>query len=223
MSLVNLNMGGARMAKKTSLNSPNHRRFLKNSLQKGRLFCLGSNNFIKSSQPEGKQKVSSAKHKFLKKSGMTFKEIFQFKYDPYISTMQRLANFIGKDKFIEMLKKASAEVATQRVKNIIRNLPKNDFDTFIKTLVFTPFFKNTLSMEIIERTDKVLEIKITECLWAKTVLNLKEPDAADIGYALICCPEIATALAFNPKIKTIRTKTLMQGDDCCNPRLVWEG
>jgi len=79
-----------------------------------------------------------------------------------------------------MLKKASAEVAEQHVKNIIRNLLKNDFNTYIKTMIFTPLFKNTLSMEIVEKTDKVLEIKITECLWASIIRELKEPDAVDI-------------------------------------------
>ena len=130
--------------------------------------------------------------------------------------------YIGKDKFIKMLKKASSEVAEQNVKNIIPNLPKNDFDTFINTMVLTPF-KNTLSMEIVEKTDKVLEIKITECLWAKTIREFKEPDAVDIGYVLVCYPEIATTEAFNPKLKVIRTKTLMQGHDCCNTRIVWKG
>jgi len=170
-----------------------------------------------------KQKIPIAKHKFLKKFGMSFEGVFQFKYGPYISTLQRLANIIGKDKFIKMLKKASSEVAEQSVKNIIRNLPKNDFDTYIKKMIFTPLFKNTLSMEIVERTDKVLELKITECLWAKTIREIKEPDAVDIGYALACYPEIATTEAFNPKLKVIRTKTLMQGHDCCNSRIVWEG
>lgn len=211
------------MDKKILSDSLNRRGFLTNILPTGAMFCLGHNNLLDTSRAHKKQKVPTAKHKFLKISGMSFEEVFQFKYGPYISTMQRLANYIGKDKFIEMLKKASSEVAEQRVKNIIRNLPKNDFDTFINMMIFTPLFKNTLSMEIVEKTDKVLEIKITECLWAKTVRELKEPDAVDIGYALICYPEIATTEAFNPKLKVIRTKTLMQGHDCCNTRIVWKG
>jgi len=211
------------MDKKILSDSLNRRRFLTNILPTGAMFCLGHNNLLDTSRANKRQNVLTAKHKFLKKSGMSLEEVFQFKYGPYISTMQRLVNYIGKDKFIKMLKKASSEVAKQSVKNIIRNLPKNDFDTFVNTMVFTPLFKNTLSIEIVEKTDKVLEIKITECLWAKTVRELKEPDAVDIGYALICYPEIATTEAFNPKLKVIRTKTLMQGHDCCNSRIVWKG
>jgi len=209
--------------KKILSDSLNRRRFLTNVLPSGAMICLGGNYLLDTSRVHKKQKVPTAKHKFFKKSGMSFEEVFKFKYGPYISTLQRLANLIGKDKFIKMLKKASAEAAEQRVKNIIRNLPKNDFDTFINTMVFTPLFKDTLSMDVVEKTDKVLEIKITECLWAKTVRELKEPDAVDIGHALACYPEIATTEAFNPKLKVIRTKTLMQGHNCCNSRIVWKG
>jgi hypothetical protein len=211
------------MDKKILSDSLNRRRFLTNVLPSGEMLCIGSDNLLDTSRVHKKQKVSTVKQKFSKKSNMSFEEVFQFKYTPYISTLQRLANIIGKDKFIKMLREASAEVAEQRVKNIIRNLPKNDFDTYIKTMIFTPLFKNTLSMEIVEKTDKVLEIKITECLWANTIRELKEPDAVDIGYALVCYPEIATTEAFNPKLKVIRTKTLMQGHDCCNSRIVWKG
>jgi len=211
------------MDKKILSDSLNRRRFIINVLPSGAMLCLGGSNLLDASRVHKKQNVPTAKHKFSKKSGMSFEEVFQFKYGPYISTLQRLANVIGKDEFIKMLKKASAEVAEQRVKNIIRNLPENDFDTYINTMIFTPLFKNTLSMEIVEKTDKVLEIKITECLWANTIRELKEPDAVDIGYALVCYPEIATTEAFNPKLKVIRTKTLMQGHDCCNTRIVWKG
>ena len=120
------------MDKKILSDSLNRRSFLTNILPTGAMFCLGHNNLLDTSGAPKKQKTSTAKHKFLKKSGMSLEEVFQFKYGPYISTMQRLANYIGKDKFIKMLKKASSEVAKQSVKNIIRNLPKNDFDTFIK-------------------------------------------------------------------------------------------
>jgi hypothetical protein len=76
-----------------------------------------------------------------------------------------------------------------------------------------------ITFEVVERTDRVWEIKVTECLMAKT---FREAGAADIGYAVQCSGDPALCRGFNPKIRQLRTKTLMQGDDCCNHRWVWE-
>ena len=79
--------------------------------------------------------------------------------------------------------------------------------------------KRTLTLDIIEKTDTVLQVKATERLWAKT---FRDANAAEIGYASICYPDYEGAPAYNPKMKMIRTKTLMQGHDYCNHRFIWE-
>jgi hypothetical protein len=60
---------------------------------------------------------------------------------------------------------------------------------------------------------------VKKCLWAKV---FRDGDAADIGYAMVCYPDYAVARGLNPKLKLIRTKTLMQGDDGCSLRYVME-
>jgi hypothetical protein len=77
-----------------------------------------------------------------------------------------------------------------------------------------------LTFDIVQDSDKVFEMRVSECLWAKT---FKEANAADIGFKLICSEDYVTAEAFNPNIKLIRDKTLMQGHDCCNHRYVVKG
>jgi hypothetical protein len=47
-------------------------------------------------------------------------------------------------------------------------------------------------------------------------------NAGDIGFASICYGGEAMAAAFDRRLKLIRTKTLMQGDDSCLCRWVWE-
>lgn len=91
------------MDKKILSDSLNRRVFLTNILPMGPIFCFGHNNLLGTSRAHKTQKVSTTKHKFFKKSGMSFEEVFQL-------------------------------------------------------------FKNTLSMEVVKKTDKVLGIKITECL-----------------------------------------------------------
>jgi hypothetical protein len=83
-----------------------------------------------------------------------------------------------------------------------------------------PIIQHALEAEIVEQTPDAFEYRVTKCLWSKA---FRESAAADIGYAIICHPDYAVARSLNPKLKLIRTKTLMQGDDCCVLRYVMEG
>jgi len=135
--------------------------------------------------------------------------------------MKILARDIGHDKFIEMLKKASSEAIAEATKKRAQDLPKKDLAAFLAPMKADPYFWNhVLTYEFVEDTEKAAEIKVTECLFAKT---FREMDAADIGYVALCDTNFAAAPAFNPKMKMIRAKTLMQGHDCCNHRWIMEG
>ena len=81
-----------------------------------------------------------------------------------------------------------------------------------------PIAAHSLTMEIIRDTDTVFEMRVTECLLAKVY---REAKAADLGFNCVCWADYAQAEAFNPKIKLIRDKTLMQGHDHCNHKYVF--
>lgn len=201
----------------------NRRQFLKNVLPAGTLFCLGCSNLFAVPVAGDKHKVSAEKHKFLEDSGMTAEEVFKFAVENSAPIMQNLAKDIGKEKFIEMLKKASYEQNEQFVAGMTKNLPKKDmgaFADFMNNLISSPLSKKAYTYEIVKKTDKVFEMKFTECLWAKT---FREANAADIGYATHCYPIDAFSHPFNPKIKGTIPKTLMEGHDVCIVRFVWEG
>ena len=78
----------------------------------------------------------------------------------------------------------------------------------------------TLSMEVIEDSETVFEVRITECLSHEVY---KEAGCdGKLGYACVCHGDHGYARGYNPKIKLIRDKTLMEGDDHCNHRYVLE-
>ncbi len=62
-------------------------------------------------------------------------------------------------------------------------------------------------------TRDCLQFKVTRCIWADEMRKL---DAAEIGYAFHCCWDLGFCQGLNPAIQFTRTKTLMQGDDCCD-------
>jgi hypothetical protein len=190
------------------------RKFIKSLLASGTSFCfLGCPNFIKAQTNE--------QHKFEIDSKMSFQKVFGFAYQRgFIPLMKIMGQEIGKEKFIDLLKKASNKMANESTKKWAKSLENNDFASFTEPMRNPDhFWKNVLSFEIIEDSETVLEVKIHECLWAKT---FKESNAEDIGYSCICYPDFVAAQAFNPKMKLERTKTLMQGNDCCNHRWILE-
>ncbi|MBC8552682.1 MAG: L-2-amino-thiazoline-4-carboxylic acid hydrolase [Bacteriovoracaceae bacterium] len=183
----------------------NRRQFLTKYLLAGTLSCMGCKNLFAQTKEEKKIVENNNEHQFLKASDMTYEEIFNFAYrDNLIPQFLSIAEYMGREKFIEMLKETASEAFTKD------NIMKNWANSYNKT-----FWNQVLNREIIEKTDKVYEIKVTECLWAKT---FREANAADIGYAAICHTDYATAEASNEKM--IRTKTLMQGDEYCNHRWI---
>jgi len=160
--------------------------------------------------------AAKGKHKFSEKSEMTYEQIYQFAYGGFIPLMKNLAEEVGKARFEEMLKRAASKAAVEETKQLVAKLPKNDLAAYLAPLKSpNPLWQHALTWQVVEESERVAEVKITECLWAKT---FRDAGAGDIGYAAICHGDFAGAPAFNPKMKMTRTKTLMQGHDCCNHR-----
>jgi hypothetical protein len=146
---------------------------------------------------------------------MSYNQIFQMSIGRlFLPTVKAVAAEIGMDK----LQKVLMEDMKKRVAEQVKNLPSRELQNFAQFFKSPdPFSANTLTFKIVQDSDKVFEMSVSECLWAKT---FKEANAADIGFKLICSGDYVTAEAFNPNIKLIRDKTLMQGHDCCNHKYV---
>jgi predicted hydrocarbon binding protein len=200
--------------------TPTRRDFLTKVLPAGTLACLGCTKLCGLFQSAYAQEAEG-RHKFLADSQWSFADVFGFAFAGYyIPILQGLRSQIGEDEFIDMVKEASAESGRNAGKNMARGVPSNDFASF-KSWATAPdrFFQHALTWDAVEDSETALEVKITECLWART---FREAQAADIGYAGICHGDFAMASAYNPRMRMERTKTLMQGHDCCNHRWLWE-
>jgi predicted ArsR family transcriptional regulator len=64
-----------------------------------------------------------------------------------------------------------------------------------------------------EWTPEVLRLRVTRCMIADEMRQLR---AADVGGAFYCAYDHGFCQGLNPEIRFTRTKTLMQGEDCCN-------
>lgn len=91
------------------------------------------------------------------------------------------------------------------------DLPRRDLQAVIDLLWAT--VGDDLDYTIEEQTPEHMCMKVTRCMWADEMRKL---DAGDIGYVFSCCWDYGFCQGLNPAIQFTRTKTLMQGDDCCD-------
>ena len=158
-------------------------------------------------------------HKFRADSKLTFEQVYTFAFDTYIPEFQILAKELGEEKFDAALEKIALETARRAGEEAASKLASNDFAAFLDSSAKDAYFwDHVLTVETVMQTATVSEIKVTECLWAKT---FRELDAEKLGYILVCNPDFAYCQGFNLHIHLIRTKTLMQGDDYCNHHWCW--
>jgi hypothetical protein len=191
------------------------REFLAKTVPACSLVCLGCTHAL-ALDSDGE------KHKFESDAELTLQQVFNFAYKRNaIPIFRALAKEIGEKELLEMLERASSDLALERGREQAKKVDKNDLRTFTDDFrqPKSRGQKLTLTFEIVEDTDQAFEMKITECIWATT---FREADAADIGYAAVCHGDFAGARGFNSKLKMVRTKTLMEGHDCCNHRYLWQ-
>ena len=142
-------------------------------------------------------------------------------YAAQVPVWRGLEREIGREKLHELMKRAIDEPAREHMTEFAKKLGKNDLAAYTRDFREpSRFWQNVLTFQVVEDTPRAFEVKVTECLWAKTYRDVQ---AGDLGYILSCYADSSAARAFNPKMRLVRTKTLMQGNDCCNHRYVIEG
>lgn len=163
---------------------------------------------------------SQATHKFQREMPpLTYLQWAQQRNARYIGILKHLEKDLGKQRLLELLKKASYAENVALGKRLSSRI--DSMRTFAG-----PFrdensgVGRTIVREIIEDSDTAFEMKVTECL---TETIFRKADAVDLGYACVCHADFGLPEGMDLDFKLIRTKTLMQGHDCCNHRYVLGG
>jgi len=139
--------------------------------------------------------------------GMQFGNLMEF-----IKTLQ---SKMSEEEVVALLNSYSAGVGRRVGEQQARNAPDTSFQQFVATFR-PPRYANSLTHEVVEDSEKVFELRVTECIWAETFGNAGL--GGEIGHAAVCNMDYYWPSAFNPSFKMERTKTLMRGDDYCNHR-----
>ena len=159
-------------------------------------------------------------HSWAEKADMSWEEIFRFAFQKdQIPLFKALSERLGREEFVRLLQDTVDAVVRTKTAGRAPMIP--DLLTLAARMRnMPPLMQHALEAEIVEQTPEAFEYRVKRCLWAKV---FREEEAADIGYAIICYPDYAVARSLNPRLKLIRTATLMQGDGSCRLRYVMEG
>jgi hypothetical protein len=193
---------------------PGRRKFLRTLIATCPLFYIGGTGRTVQSTGE--------KHKFLENANLSYAQVFDFAFAGFfLPIIRNLGMERDRGEYIEALKRAAEAAGKQSGQFMAKRSPKISLAAYVEVMKNPDlFWQHVLTAEIVEDEEDVFEIKVSECLWAKT---FREAQAGNIGYATICYQDYAMCQGFSPKLRMIRDKTLMQGHDFCNHRWVWEG
>lgn len=185
------------------------RSFLIQSLPACAFACLGLSKLSVAAGKNESNMEMFYEHKFDKKVDWSYEQAYRWRNKLFVDRLNRITKYLGREIVIDALKKSTEEYYS----SIATYKPENTLQNFVKPFFADETYKTILTIEVIDNHEDFVKWRITECLNAKI---FRELNAADIGYATLCHGDEAWARAYNPKIKFVRTKTLMEGDDCCD-------
>jgi hypothetical protein len=134
-----------------------------------------------------------------------------------------LIDELGEEKAYQIIDKHAIKEGKEYGKELMKEreplASKSDLREFWRSLYSEPFWDSCLEIEYLEDSDDCFKYNVTKCIWAHTFQKLGE---TEFGFHTMCMGDYGIAEGLSPNVSLKRSKTLMQGDDCCDFRWVWE-
>jgi hypothetical protein len=126
--------------------------------------------------------------------------------------IEMVSQKIGRDAARAILKEVNQKEAYQRGQSMMKE--QNVIDELVKE-VATWGEGGTWEMDILEKTSTTYFFNVLRCPYYE---KYKELGLEEFGVELSCCRDEPFARGLNPKLKLVRTKTIMEGEDLCDFR-----
>ncbi len=168
--------------------------------------------------------MGSENPKWSEKMNITYEEYFGRSYSiphPGIFRLVReMKAEFGREKAFEILDRAARGLTVEGIKRSVEAVPLHSFQEFVEGRRNKgPIALHGTSEEVLEETDEKQTFNMTGCLWAKA---WREMGGADVGYVWNCRQDFPLVRAMHPSLRLKRSKTLMEGADCCDFTYYWE-
>ena len=110
---------------------------------------------------------------------------------------------------VDVIETARGKMMREIWQNIAQKVGDDSIDSLIANLWSDVFFDYTYTTNDKDETT----MNVTWCLFAEVARELK---LQNLAFHLYCVDDPHIVEGFNPKMGFKRTKTLMEGHDCCN-------
>ena len=135
---------------------------------------------------------------------------------PIVSSLiQGFAEEIGSDKTIKVAKKVINKDAIESGKKLAQEYSGNTMSELTKIVKEVWAKDGAMRIQIIRENDNELFFDVTHCGYSQMyeMMGIKE-----LGFILSCSRDFPFLEGFNPEIELRRTKTIMEGAECCDFR-----
>jgi hypothetical protein len=126
---------------------------------------------------------------------------------------------IGFDKAMQVASKAIQADAMQSGNTAAEKYDGNTLKELLRVVREEWAEENALDFSVLEETDHKLSFNVFRCHYAEMYasLGLKE-----FGFCLSCNRDHSFIKGFNPRMKLFRTRTIMQGAEICDFKILIE-
>ena len=121
---------------------------------------------------------------------------------------------IGRDEALALLTEVNQREAFERGRRLAEACGRNGIDELAEDVAGWGA-GGTMEMEVLERTPTTFFFDVTRCPYFDTY---RELGLEQYGVAFSCCRDEPFARGFNPRLRLVRTQTLMEGADRCDFR-----
>ena len=135
---------------------------------------------------------------------------------PIVSSLiYGFAREIGYEKAVEIARNVISQDAAEAGKKAAQEYSKNTIAVLARIVKEVWAKDNALTLEMLEENETALFFDVTHCANAQVYEKM---GIKDIGFILSCSRDFSFMEGFNPRIELRRTKTIMEGADCCDFR-----
>jgi hypothetical protein len=131
-----------------------------------------------------------------------------------VPVIREVSRIIGKDEALKILKEVNQQEAFQRGQDLMRSEEQNGIEE-LKKDVATWGEGGVWEMDVLEETSTTYFFNVFRCPYYE---KYKELGLDEFGVELSCCRDEPFARGFNPRLKLVRSKTIMEGADYCDFR-----